>query len=288
MATKLDISREKLIAELQKYYNGYSWTGNEKVFNPFSVLRALYYQKLKNYWFESGTPTFLIKLMQQEQALPQDFENLKMTELGLDTADIRNITLESLLFQTGYLTVTGLKKSELSELNNFFLLNFPNTEVRESFFTYLLTAYSGSKLSKTQPDLSDIREYLNEGKIKSATNILESYLAHIPGKLRIPAERYYQSLLYMALSLAGMKTELERWTATGVLDGVLELPQRIYFIEFKYAKTGKAETQALNAVNQIKTKNYAQAWRPLQGEKKLIALGVGVAGKKSAFLSEEI
>jgi hypothetical protein len=283
LAQLLHLSRSELMQEIRQRYNGYSWAGADKIYNPFSVLRALHFETMGDYWFSSGTPAFLVKELRKRELIPPDFENLRIAEANLDASDIRQLPVEALLFQTGYLTITH---SAWEGGYMIHTLNFPNAEVKNAFFSHLIPAYSQTNPAKVIPDALDLRRFLSEGNIGAAGDILRSYIAHIPGKLHIPRERYYQSILYMALSIAGLKVDLEKWVSTGILNGVLELPGRIYFMEFKFAHSGNPVAVARAAVEQIKRKDYALAWKG--SEKKLLALGIGVAGKKAGFAVEPL
>ncbi len=283
LAEMLKMSPTEIREEIRRRYNGYNWTGKERVYNPFSVMRALYFEKLGDYWFVSGTPTFLIKELRKREMSPQDFENIRMTENSLDTAEIKQLPIEAVLFQTGYLTIS---KSEWEEGYWIHTLNFPNSEVKDAFLSHLLPEFAGTNPAKTIPDAIDLRRYLSEGNTKAAGDILLRYIANIPGKLHISKEKYYQSIFYMALSLAGMKVDLEKWVSTGILDGVLELKDKVFIIEFKYARIGSADTLAKNAIEQIKNKDYSLAWTGVG--KSLHAFGIGVAGRKAGFLVEPL
>ena len=139
-AERLGVDIEEMMVNLRHYYNGYSWTGDERVYNPFSVINAFEDMELNKYWYNSGTPSMLIpflkkKNMQQptnKNAL--DFENIEVTDDFFRSSDLENVTAERLLFQTGYLTVKGSHRIGL-ELNYF--LGYPNFEVRWSFMTFL-------------------------------------------------------------------------------------------------------------------------------------------------------
>lgn len=278
LAAVMQVEKHVLLAQMRELYNGYSWDGVEKVYNPFSVVRVLHFGRLGYHWFSSGTPAFLVDELRRREILPPELENIHIHETGLESSDIRHLPMEALLFQTGYLTVSHRQREGF---DLFYRLNFPNQEVRSAFLGSLLPAYTGTNPAQTQPDAAELRRLLAAGNVEPATHILARYIAHIPGKLHIPAERYYQSLVYMALSLAGMKVDMERWVAGGILDGVLELPERVWFIEFKYAKKGNAQTLAGKAVQQIIDKDYAGAWK--NSGKKRLALGIAVAGKQTGF-----
>ena len=281
-AQKLGMTYESLLRELKERYDGYAWTGAEKVYNPFSILNTLAEAKLKNFWSMSGAPTFLIKRLQQEPIQLFDWINVRMNEGELEPSDLRNMPLPAILFQTGYLTVSA---EALGIGGIIYTLNFPNKEVRETFLAKLLPAYAATDSAKTLPDIIDLRDHLLRGDADAATNILKRYVHNIPSGVHIPEEHYYQTIAYIALSLAGLDISLEAWKNTGILDGVLELPDAVYLMEFKFAKTGKPETQAKRALKNILEKNYPSAWQD-QG-KKLRLWGLGVANRQLAGVCYE-
>ena len=287
VAEKLDKTREELLALVKNWYDGYAWRGEEKVYNPFSVLRFLRSADLQNYWAASGSPLFLIKLLQQNPIPIYDWVNIRLSGQALEPNNLRNLPLTAILFQTGYLTITA---ETLGIGGRLYTLNFPNAEVRETFLAELLPAYTlmddERDWGKAIPDVTDLREFLRGGDHDAATAIFKRYIHDIPGRLHMPHEHYYQTIVYLILSLAGMEMDLEKWKNTGILDGVLELPDATYLMEFKFAKTGKPETQAKRALKNILEKNYPSAW---QGkEKKLRLWGLGVANRQLAGVCVEL
>lgn len=280
MAQQTGMTSAQLRTHMRELYNGYSWNGTERVYNPYSLLQALYRRTLESHWYASGTATFLIKEIRRRELFPLDWNRLQMTAQGLDLADVRQLPLEALLFQTGYLTIRRL---EFGVGANTYTLDFPNAEVRRAFFSDMLENYTGHTTGKSQPDAQDLRRYLMVGDVDGAGAILRRYVSKIPGKLHIAQEYYYQSVVYMLLSLAGLKVELERWQSTGILDGVLELPGRVYLMEFKFARSGKPEAQAQRALETIAARRYPEAWADEPCIR--IAWGLGIAGKTLAWSS---
>jgi hypothetical protein len=124
--------RKDLLELVRNWYNGYSWDGEKRIYNPFSVLNLLSSMKFSNYWFATGTPTFLIKLIKEMETEITDFENKQIAEIVLDSFDIDHMNLFAVLFQTGYLTVTEVKNEDGFTQ---YTLNYPNLEVKTSFLT---------------------------------------------------------------------------------------------------------------------------------------------------------
>ncbi|MFN4152109.1 MAG: AAA family ATPase, partial [Candidatus Sericytochromatia bacterium] len=143
LAEELEISFEEAKQELKKWYNGYSWDGKNFVYNPFSILNVLKDKMLNNYWFKSGTPTLLIKLIKEKEIDIEALENFEASDALLDSFEIDDIEVESLLFQTGYLTIKEIKNPKSPYRK--YILNYPNTEVKESLLNNILRGISSSK-----------------------------------------------------------------------------------------------------------------------------------------------
>jgi hypothetical protein len=118
----LGISRAQLLAQIKTWYDGYSWNAFEKVYNPFSILNLFASQRFSNYWFKSGTPTFLMKLIKKTKTEVTKLENKKVSEMVFDSYNIENINVFALLFQTGYLTITQIDKKARTLQ---YILNYP-------------------------------------------------------------------------------------------------------------------------------------------------------------------
>ncbi|MGE5343194.1 MAG: AAA family ATPase [Candidatus Omnitrophota bacterium] len=135
MTAQTGNSRGELLAKIRKWYNGYSWNGKDFVYNPFSILNFFTEKKFENFWFSTGTPTFLIHLIKDQQADILEFENLMADNFILESFDIDNMDISALLFQTGYLTI---KSVTIEHDVRTYELSYPNHEVRQSFLTHLL------------------------------------------------------------------------------------------------------------------------------------------------------
>lgn len=128
-------TRQELLESIRTWYNGYSWDGQTRIYNPFSLLNLFSSMRFSNYWFATGTPTFLIKLIKETGTEITEFENKQIAEIVLDSYDLDHMNLFALLFQTGYLTVTGISREE--EFTQY-TLNYPNLEVKNSLLTFIM------------------------------------------------------------------------------------------------------------------------------------------------------
>jgi hypothetical protein len=275
--------QDTLFELIRHWYNGYSWDGVNKVYNPFSILNLFADLRFSNYWFATGTPAVLIKLIKEKGTEATDFENKQITELVLDSYDIENLNVFALLFQTGYLTIAGVKSEDgLTQ----YTLNYPNSEVKMSLLTFILDGISQNRLDEIQPNMLRLKNALKRGDLKDFMKIIKTIFAKIPAHLYIEKESYYHSLFYLILALTGVEIDLEVLTDRGRIDGVLELKDKIYVIEFKYGKEGTLMDKLLDqAVNQIKTRKYHE--RYLDRERKIYFLGVGFIGKEIGYRCED-
>ncbi|MCI5142849.1 MAG: AAA family ATPase, partial [Candidatus Electrothrix sp. ATG1] len=139
VAKRNNFSQEQLFRKIREWYNGYSWDGATFVYNPYSLLNLFYAEVFKNYWFETGTPTFLIKKWKETNYKPDQAINKWVKESAFNTYDVDNINITAILFQTGYLTI---KKIDYE--HNKYLLEFPNKEVRDSFLDFAVEQYADS------------------------------------------------------------------------------------------------------------------------------------------------
>ncbi|MGE5343437.1 MAG: AAA family ATPase [Candidatus Omnitrophota bacterium] len=253
--------REALFEKLKDYYNGYSWDGENFVYNPFSILSFFRTYLFENYWFATGSPTFLVNKLKNTNIVIDKYECLKVNKNFFEKFDIGSLDISILLFQTGYLTIKDKK-------DGLYTLSYPNLEVRESFLQYLLEGYSGKTQDEISPVTEKIKQTLNENKIEDFIQSLQILLSSIPYNIQIEnREAYYHSLIYVALRLSMMDVQCEIQTAIGRSDIIVCTDSYVYIIELKM---GSAAT----ALNQIEEKKYYYPY--LNTNKKIILLGIGL------------
>ncbi len=280
MAEQKNMPLLDLRAEFKKMYNGYRFGENAPtVYNPFSFIRALRSGELDNFWFDSGTPSFLIELLKREYAKNKDhifhIEEFRISKMEPKYFDVNAIPLPALMLQTGYLTIKSFADGISS-------LGFPNIEVQASLQRYILGILLKLDINEISTLSGDLFNAFSHEDIDKVTSILQTLYSHIPSILHIPKEKFYHSLVIIAFQACGLKTLAEYSTADGSIDLVLELPKTLYIIEIKFNKSAK------NALHQIETKEY---FRPfLQTEKTIHLLGLNFtrktqkqAGKNSHF-----
>lgn len=274
------LSQDHLLAKIRTWYNGYSWNGEDTVYNPVSVLKLFDEQKFGNYWFATGTPTFLIQLVKRMHTDITQFDNKIVSDILFESYDLDNMNILALLFQTGYLTITNMVENE--EDGTEYTLNFPNREVKDAFLTYLFEGFTTQNKSDVQIAAHQLRRCLQRNDLQEFITIIRSMFAKIPYTLHIEEEAYYHSLFYMIAALMGVDINLEVLTDKGRIDGVLEFEDKVYVIEFKYGKAGSdMETLTDKAVQQIQEKNYAERYR--NDPRTCFLLGVGFVEKKIGY-----
>ncbi len=239
--------------QIQQWYNGYNWLG-EKVYNPFDILLYLKSGEFSSYWFETGTPSFLIKLLQQGKYQIADMENLTAGEEIVGSFDVENIAVETLLFQTGYLTLTRFE-----QIGSFrrYGLSYPNLEVKSSLCNAILNQLGRDRLAKTR-NQSAVLDALTANDLDSLKDIFHRFFASIPHdwyrKNQLAGyEGYYASIVYCYFASLGLDVTPEVSTNKGRIDLVLRFAGRIYLIEFKVVEL----TGSGNALEQILKKGYA-------------------------------
>jgi hypothetical protein len=269
MTEKRGISESYLSETLRKWYNGYSWDGENFVYNPYSILNLFHKNKFKNYWFATGTPTFLTRLIKSREIDLMELENLPVNSYIFESYDIENLEIPALLFQTGYLTV---KKITVKGEKETYHLSYPNQEVRDSFLTHLFDEYTQKKMTFSTRVLEQINESLEADDMDRFVQELKTLFASIPQPIFIDGrEAYYHSVIYLVLRLNGAEVRAEDPTNMGRIDAVVETGKKIYIMEFKMG----SEREALE---QIKEKKYYEKY--LGKGKEIVLMGIGFDPEK--------
>lgn len=257
------LSAEETVKEMTAQYDGYHFHPKaEGMFNPFSVLNCFFKKEFGNYWFQTGTPTFLVKLLQES-----DYDLRRLIE-GVETsvsafkeyrADKHNPI--PLIYQSGYLTIKNYDKEF-----KLYELGFPNDEVRYGFLNFLLPFYTPITTDEQGFYIGKFIQELRHGDTDSFMQRLEAFFADFPYELNDKTERHYQVILYLVFKLMGQFTQAEVRSAKGRADAVVQTSDYIYLFEFKL--NGTAE----EALKQIDEKGYAQPF--LADSRKVVKVGV--------------
>jgi hypothetical protein len=252
--------------EVKRWYNGYSWTGPNAVYNPYDILlfikKRMVYQ---NYWFETGSPTFLIELFRKNQYFLPDLENIEVFQRTLNSFEIESLHPITLLFQAGYLTI---EKTFIEREKLVYSLKIPNQEVRLALNDYFIEDYTGisADLKSRQGDLYNA---LSTGNIASFEQHIRSLFAGIPWRNftnndLANFEGYYASVLYAFFASLNAQIIPEDITNRGQADMTILLGDHIYVMEIKVVDNlPEGNNQALQ---QIVQKNYAEKYRNREGK----------------------
>jgi len=257
----LNLSRKELIRLMKIWYNGFSWDGINKVYNPFGTLNFLDQKVFRNFWFSTGSPRFLVDKMRTE--VLYNVENTVIDSITLDKFDLENIELVPLLFQTGYLTV-----KEMDVMTGEMVLDYPNKEVRESMYQFLISDLARNPhRTNTGRTMRDLNKAFLEKDLETVKTIINSILADLPSETYSKqSEGLYHGLIHLIFSYLGMVISSEVHSSQGRADAIVESPSDIFIFEFKFNKT------AQEAIDQIKKKQYALKYK--NSGKIIIAIGV--------------
>jgi hypothetical protein len=234
--------------KVREWYNGYNFLG-DKVYNPFDILLFIDAGHVyRNYWFATGTPTFLIKLIEKNNYYIPQLDNLRVSEMLIDSYDIDNIKLEPLLLQSGYLTV---KEQKQLSYGVEYILGFPNKEVTISFNDQIAQTLTNTNVAENKGQLF---QSLENADLDRLHQVLEAMFASIPHnnytKNTISHfEGYYASVVYAFFASLGLELRVEDPTNTGRIDMTVKIGKHIYILEFKV-------DDSANALEQIKQKEY--------------------------------
>jgi len=243
--------------QIRQWYNGYNWLG-ESVYNPFGLLQLFDTRQIMPHWFETGTPTFLIKLLRQRQQFTPELGRLVASESLLSTFDVDDIPVEALMFQAGYLTIASARKMP-GRLQ--LTLKYPNLEVQASLNNSLLKSLTNSN---TAPDINAIRLYdlLQGADFDGLKNLFQAFYASIANdwyrKNELSGyEGYYASIFYSYFAALGLDIRLEDPTSVGRIDMSVLFGGHVFLFEFKVVEL-EPKGQALQ---QIKDMAYADKYQ---------------------------
>ena len=260
------------LRKLKLWYNGYNFL-KDNVYNPFDILQFLDNDYLfDNYWFATGTPTFLIKLIEKNSYFLPKLSNLTVGKQILDSFDIENIDLEVILYQSGYLTIDRMIEKRRGGIE--YRLKLPNMEVKQSFNDIVIDFLTAQKTEKIRFQ-DDIYDALVDTDLELFKNSFISIFASIPNnnytKNNIQNyEGFYASVVYIYLQSLGLEIIGEDVTNLGRIDLTVKINNLIYIIEFKVGKE--------NALEQIKEKKYHQKY--LNEKKDIYLIGINFDKKE--------
>ncbi len=279
-AAEIDsLQREKpnILEQIRNWYNGYSWDVKTKVYNPFSLLSFMAEPVFRNYWFATGSPTFLIKGIHAKGEY--DFESVIAGENMLANFDPANMLSVPLLFQTGYLTVKSY-----SDVTRTYVLGYPNQEVKDSLLDNLLSAYRGIYPGSSMEETGNLLLAVQAADIKGIVNALNAVIGSIPyDHWKADTESIFHVITLLTFQKIGVDVQTEVHSSKGRCDVLIKTADYIYVMELK--RDGTAQ----EALEQIIDKNYLQ---PYEADKrKKLALGISFSSaerKVSEYLVKEV
>lgn len=254
---------------LKSQYDGYHFAKDlTDVYNPYSLLNCLQDRQISNYWIESGTPTFLVNRLKESDSSFQQIFNEEADTMDLATVDTAFSSPVALLFQTGYLTIKSYEKKK-----NLYKLGVPNNEVREGFFTVLLSQWIEKDRRQTIRTVDRMRDCLDRGEIQEFLEILRGFFAGISYRLTSKKpEIYFENNLYVIFQLMGHEVLAEDETSWGRIDLTVKTADYIYIFEIKVDKS------ACEALEQIKKKGYDLKYA--NDRRQVICVGVNFSSEQ--------
>ena len=255
---------------IKQWYNGHNFGGNERVYNPFAILNIADSLVLINYWYETGNPRWLFQLMKAKN-LSHNIVPMRINAKHIRSFDIENINFETVLFQTGYLTII-----DYDSWKHIYTLDFPNREVKENFYDGLLEEYTETKSSNVSTTIDTLRDALEKNDLENIFDQINVLFASIPHQIFLAKyEAYYHSILHTLFSLMNYWVESEVSTSKGRIDTVLQTATHIYIIEFKIDRTNE-KTAEHAALKQIKDNQYAAKFANSRKQIVLIGVALGI------------
>ena len=262
MALKRGIDKETCYCKLKENYDGYHFREDSVgVYNPFSLLSALQKMEFKDYWFETGTPTFLVETLKQNN---YELENMTREEVtadllgSLDSIDTNPLPL---LYQSGYLTIKNYNPRFMT-----YQLGFPNGEVERGFTRFLFRYYAPVRIEQSACFIKNFVLEIEAGQPEKFMSRLDSMFADQHYQIAGDAELYFHNVVYVVFKMLGFYVDVERHTSDGRMDMLVQTKDYIYIFEFKIDKS------ADEALAQIEEKQYAKPYE--MDSRKLYKIGV--------------
>ena len=268
LAENNGMTPEQALTALAKHYDGYCFSphaGAETVYTPFSLLTALRDGILGDYWFESGTPDFLVKMLKRHHIDPESLTADPVAPSRLNALDTFTESPLPILYQSGYLTI-----SHSDDMGDVYL-RFPNEEVERGFFRQLLPLYAGKNDIASHALLKRLVGHIRDGCPEDLMRELQALFADIPYEQGKPVEAYFRNLMFIVFRLVGFYCEVEHALAAGRSDMVIKTRDFIYVVEVKVNKS------ALAALKQITEKGYAAPYAA--DPRRLFRIGVNFSTK---------
>ena len=257
---------EQACAQLKEDYDGYHFCPDSPgIYNPFSLLNTFKSREYGSYWFETGTPTYLVELLKKSD---YDLEQMSREETDSETLDsiFTGDNPIPVIYQSGYLTI-----KKYDRRFGLYTLGFPNREVEEGFLRFLMPYYAKSDMTKSGFEIKRFVNDVENGDIDGFMERLQSFLSDCPYEIARDIELHYQNVLFIVFRLAGLYTRVEYHTSRGRIDMVVQTADYVYVMEFKL--DGSAE----QALQQIEEKQYALPFA--KDSRKVFRIGVNFSSE---------
>ena len=260
LSEKLGKSREETIKALRRNYDGYHFTWpSPDIYNPYSLLNAFSDGKIDAYWFESGTPTYLIEMIRRFGTLPSKLAPIDAVKSDFDAPTETMTSLTPLLYQSGYITIKNCD-------SGVYTLGYPNREIETGLMQSLLPHYVGSSVGGGNLTVLKMRNAIKRGDMDGALRLLQDFLETIPYTDNASSEGHYQQVMVIIFRMLGLHAEVEVHTKLGRIDIELKTTDTVYIVEIK------TNRNAVSALRQIDDKEYASRYG-LTG-KRVVKVGV--------------
>ena len=267
LARRQKMTYDEVCKELKECYDGYHFVEDSiGLYNPFSLLNTFDKMKFGSYWFETGTPTYLVELLKQNHYSLQRIAHEETDADVLNSIDSAYQNPVPVIYQSGYLTIKGYDRRF-----GMYRLGFPNREVEEGFIKFLLPYYANVDKIESPFQISKFVHEVEQGDYDAFFRRLQSFFADTPYELVRDLELHYQNVLFIVFKLIGFYVKAEYHTSEGRIDLILQTDQFVYIMEFKL--DGTAE----EAIKQINDKHYAQAFNA--DKRKLYKIGINFSNK---------
>ena len=277
LATENEMTYDEALSELQHHYDGYHFSGRgEDVYNPYSLFNTLASNEFDDYWFSTGTPTFLIELLQEKHLDMLELDDITATADRFDTPTEKIIDPVPVLYQSGYLTIKAY-----NHRGKIFKLGFPNTEVKKGFSNSLFRYYAPDNLGEKDALYAAYYKCLVEhDDMEAFIPHLQTFYKKFPYTLVNNNERHYQAVFYTCLLMLGADVRAEVPTADGRIDMLLFTKKSIYVFELKYGQSADV------AMLQINLKDYAAAFA--EDGRKVYKVGINFSADRRSIESWKV
>ena len=261
LAEKSELSPAEIEKELKRRYDGYHFTEKSPdIYNPYSMMKVFENKRMDSYWFDSGTPRYLVKLIEKGEWKLRNIAPTEIDSMVLTTAGITTANPIPVFFQSGYLTI-----KDYDPVFKTYLLDYPNEEVKEGFLKFLVPYYIQKEGKDGGFSVKRFTTAVLKGEVDEFMELLESMISEVPYSEKGSAEAHFQNAIYLLYTLMGFHVKMEERTSNGRIDIKVETDRYIYIFEFKI------DSSAGEAMDQIEEKKY---WLPyVKTGKEIILIG---------------